>query len=317
MRIEFIQAIIDIGLPFLLALASVLFILIGLGVTPKSFRLELGEDPKKRRSWFLVFGFLILSIGLLIALAPVFSNSRQLERNLAAANSKLMELRKFQSQFESLKNRVDDLRDDVVGRDNQIKSLKKALDAERQGRAQAEEDARSLLGQVSQLRNDLEAALADNDILKKKNSLDTTKIHESPDVQATQNADSKSAEKERAPLIDKTTVWKGRWTDRNGNAFDGVMTLTLDPEGVATGNIKWTLTGIPAHGRQNKLGLSAIEYIEGSFDLDDRVLSIRGYRLEDSHGITSLDRYRLMFSEDMEQFREEKYPFGFIGSRKR
>jgi hypothetical protein len=54
----------------------------------------------------------------------------------------------------------------------------------------------------------------------------------------------------------------------------------------------------PQEAKQSKIGLTAVEYIKGSYNPETRMLMMEGYRKDDPNDIISLDKYRLILSED-------------------
>ncbi len=47
-----------------------------------------------------------------------------------------------------------------------------------------------------------------------------------------------------------------------------------------------------------KTGLTAIEYVQGTFDPASRMVRLRGVRKDDPNSLVILDRYALSLSED-------------------
>jgi len=53
----------------------------------------------------------------------------------------------------------------------------------------------------------------------------------------------------------------------------------------------------PQESKQSKVGLTAVEYVKGSYDQGTRMLTMEGYRKDDPNDIVSLDKYRLVLAE--------------------
>jgi len=103
----------------------------------------------------------------------------------------------------------------------------------------------------------------------------------------------------QANLPDVGGFWKGKWTTDSGTMLDIEFTLRSVGENRIEGQIKWTMRRTVRPDKQDKIGLSATEYIRGNFDPSTRLLSASGYRKDDPYDVlVMLDNYRLTVSED-------------------
>ncbi|PYP60217.1 MAG: hypothetical protein DMD40_01135 [Gemmatimonadetes bacterium] len=92
-------------------------------------------------------------------------------------------------------------------------------------------------------------------------------------------------------------VWVGDWTG-SGYMFTAQMTLALAADSSVRGSIVWTLKSSPDSSDRERIGLSATEYVVGSYDAARRLLRVAGYGKDDPSKTMGLDRYRLHLSDD-------------------
>ena len=96
-----------------------------------------------------------------------------------------------------------------------------------------------------------------------------------------------------------TGRWSGSWSSPSGAYLDVVFNLNDDGTGRVSGQIDWTLRRTRRPEKMSKIGMSAIEYVNGTFDPVSRKLSLQGYRKDDPNGVlVMLDQYRLTRSPD-------------------
>lgn len=91
--------------------------------------------------------------------------------------------------------------------------------------------------------------------------------------------------------------WRGVW--HNGGEsyeYQAELDFTVQNNGDVNGQITWMLVRSPQIEQQNKIGLRAIEFVEGAFDIDTGALALRGTRTDDPNGIIGTDVYRLVVS---------------------
>lgn len=93
-------------------------------------------------------------------------------------------------------------------------------------------------------------------------------------------------------------AWSGEWVHRKqSSAFTAVVNLN-ELNGTVSGQIVWTLRRHTNPEKMNKMGLTATEYIQGTFDPVSRMVRLRGVRKDDPNSLVILDRYNLSLSQD-------------------
>jgi hypothetical protein len=50
--------------------------------------------------------------------------------------------------------------------------------------------------------------------------------------------------------------------------------------------------------KTEKVGLTAVEYVQGSYDSNTRIINLSGVRKDDPNGLIILDKYRLSLAGD-------------------
>jgi hypothetical protein len=99
--------------------------------------------------------------------------------------------------------------------------------------------------------------------------------------------------------VELTGGWQGQWSSPNGWIYSANMYLeVINTSNGVQGYINWTMKSSPQESEQSKIGLTAVEYVKGSYNPEARLLTMEGYRKDDPHEIISLDKYRLVFAED-------------------
>lgn len=96
--------------------------------------------------------------------------------------------------------------------------------------------------------------------------------------------------------------WSGDISYPSGTAFSASVQLSDTGANGVKGQITWTILRSSNPEKRDKAGLSATEYVEGSFDASGKVLSLRGVSKSDPSNIIILDRYRLNISPDSRSF---------------
>lgn len=91
--------------------------------------------------------------------------------------------------------------------------------------------------------------------------------------------------------------WKGEWTSPNGNLYSAEVNLNDEGANNFSGQIVWTLKQAGSR-RKDKIGGTAIEHIQGTFNPQTRLLEAKGIRKDDPHNIVILDKYQLTLAED-------------------
>lgn len=100
------------------------------------------------------------------------------------------------------------------------------------------------------------------------------------------------------PNIELNGEWEGEWTNPAGYLYTCVITLEVSESNNITGQINWVFEKTPREDEQSKIGLTAIEYINGTYDPQTRQVMFSGYERDDPYNIISLDDYRLFLSVD-------------------
>jgi hypothetical protein len=93
--------------------------------------------------------------------------------------------------------------------------------------------------------------------------------------------------------------WQGQWSSPYGTIFSSNLYLeSTDRSNGVQGKINWTMKSTPQQSKQSKIGLTAVEYVRGSYNQETRMLTMEGYRKDDPNSIITLDKYRLVLAED-------------------
>lgn len=100
------------------------------------------------------------------------------------------------------------------------------------------------------------------------------------------------------PYISPAGNWQGQWTNGKGSAFDQQFNLKDDGNGRISGQIVHTLQSTINQEKTGKIGLTAVEYVEGTYDPNTRIINISGVRKVDPNNLIILDKYRLSLSSD-------------------
>lgn len=90
--------------------------------------------------------------------------------------------------------------------------------------------------------------------------------------------------------------WRGLWSS-DTHDYDASIMLNVTKDGRVEGTINWTLRKSPSPDYQNKIGLTGVEHVRGTFRPSSSLLSVDGYRLDDPNKILGTDKYRLVVSE--------------------
>jgi hypothetical protein len=76
------------------------------------------------------------------------------------------------------------------------------------------------------------------------------------------------------------------------------VTLNPDAGGSIDGKINWPLRRSPRSSDQPKIGLSATEFVRGSYDPGARILRLSGYRKDDPNEVIGLDKDKLFLADN-------------------
>jgi hypothetical protein len=98
------------------------------------------------------------------------------------------------------------------------------------------------------------------------------------------------------PNLTPAGNWRGDWNSKT-TYFTATASFT-ETGGKVSGQIVWTLQRTSNPKKLNKVGVSATEYVQGTFNPATRMVSLRGYRKDDPNNIVILDRYNLSLAEN-------------------
>lgn len=93
-------------------------------------------------------------------------------------------------------------------------------------------------------------------------------------------------------------TWQGDWTNPAGYLYTCEIILKVDQSNNIDGYINWILQKSPRADEQAKIGLSAREYVKGTYDPQTRLFTFSGYEKDDLYSIIGLDNYKLTLSAD-------------------
>lgn len=120
-----------------------------------------------------------------------------------------------------------------------------------------------------------------------------------------ETADSDQATKTNPAntLFKPSGVWKGNWTSEKGGLSEAEMTLNDEGANQISGFIVWTLQRSVNPNKSEKVGMKAVEYVQGTYDPLTRVISVTGYEKKDPNDLIVLDSYKLSLSENNNELR--------------
>jgi hypothetical protein len=90
--------------------------------------------------------------------------------------------------------------------------------------------------------------------------------------------------------------YKGDWISKM-TSYGADVTIT-EVAGDIRGQIVWTLRSSPNPQKVNKIGTTAIEYVQGTYNPQTRMLDLKGFRKDDPNEIIILDNYHLSVADD-------------------
>lgn len=102
------------------------------------------------------------------------------------------------------------------------------------------------------------------------------------------------------PNLNPSGRWTGDWNSKT-TYFTAELNLTDNGAGKFSGQIQWTLQRTTNPKKIDKVGASAVEYVQGTFNPTTRVLNLSGYRKDDPSNIVVLDRYGLTLAENSQR----------------
>jgi cytoskeletal protein RodZ len=136
-----------------------------------------------------------------------------------------------------------------------------------------------------------------------KNSEETTKT--ATNTQQSFQSNNQPSAKPIAPpvpppienYVSPSGTWQGQWT--NGKAYYGQqLTLQDNGNGKVSGQIIHTLQRSSNPQKMDKVGLTAVEFVQGSYNPNTRIITLAGVRKNDPNDLIILDKYRLSLSGD-------------------
>jgi hypothetical protein len=93
--------------------------------------------------------------------------------------------------------------------------------------------------------------------------------------------------------------WKGEWSTASGTLLDFELTLNETGSNNLEGQIKWTMRKTARPDKMDKIGLSATEFVRGTFDPATGSVNMSGYGKDDPNNVlVMLDVYKLNVSSD-------------------
>ena len=92
--------------------------------------------------------------------------------------------------------------------------------------------------------------------------------------------------------------WSGHWSSGNDYLYIAEMRLNAASDGTVEGEINWTLSMSPREQDVKKIGMTAIEFVKGTYDPANRILSLEGHNKNDPNEVIGLDKYRLILAEN-------------------
>jgi hypothetical protein len=105
--------------------------------------------------------------------------------------------------------------------------------------------------------------------------------------------------------------WSGDWRSTSGAHLTADVVLVIRESQRVEGEVVWVLRRTVDPSKQSKIGLSATEFVRGTFDPVARKISFAGFRKDDPYGVlANLDKYRLTLSSDGNQMTGTSSNFG-------
>ena len=98
------------------------------------------------------------------------------------------------------------------------------------------------------------------------------------------------------PNLSPSGSWSGDWSSKS-TYFTATADLS-ETNGQVSGYIVWTLQRTKNPKKTGKIGFSATEYVQGSFNPATRAVALRGVRKDDPHSLVILDKYNLSLAEN-------------------
>jgi hypothetical protein len=119
----------------------------------------------------------------------------------------------------------------------------------------------------------------------------------------TANSDQAAKTNPANALFKPSGVWIGAWSSEKGGFSEAEMTLNDEGANQISGFIVWTLRRSVNPNKSEKVGMKAVEYVQGTYDPLTRVISVTGYEKKDPNDLIVLDSYKLSLSENNNKLR--------------
>lgn len=107
--------------------------------------------------------------------------------------------------------------------------------------------------------------------------------------------------------------WSGGILYPTGTAFSARAEFTDSGNGEIRGQILWTLLQSSNPDNKTKVGMSATEFVRGTYDRSTRTIRIKGYDKRDDANLISLDYYTLSISNDGQIIEGSSSPDKVVG----
>jgi hypothetical protein len=100
------------------------------------------------------------------------------------------------------------------------------------------------------------------------------------------------------PNLSPSGNWSGDLAYPSGSTYSAKVDLTEDTNGEIRGKVVWTLLKTRNPEKSGKIGLSATEFVNGTFDKATRIILFNGYNKDDPYNLIILDKYRMTLTEN-------------------
>lgn len=151
------------------------------------------------------------------------------------------------------------------------------------------------------LVNNLDTFLPGRSNDKKDDFVTIARPSSSPDSsgETLATANSTAGTNTPARTLNASGKWKGDWSTGTGALLDFELALSDTGNNSISGQIKWTLRRTTRPDKMDKVGLSAIEFVRGTFDPATGSLRMSGYGKDDPNNVlVMVDEYKLTVSPD-------------------
>ena len=147
-------------------------------------------------------------------------------------------------------------------------------------------------------KSEVNSNIKNDETAKVNNATNSQQVLAASNSQVAENSAFNSAPQPPKPYISPAGNWQGQWTNGKGSAFGQQLTLKDDGNGRLSGQVVHTLQQTANPQKMGKIGLTAVEYVQGTYDPTTRLISLSGVRKDDPNDLIILDKYRLSLSGD-------------------